>query len=306
MSFLICIPDRDISRLVEQLSARIGGDVIRIWPDVGDAADIEFVLAWNPPPSLWAQLPNLKAVMSYGAGVDGLALAALPPHVAVSRVVDPKLAEDMAEYVLAQVLYYKQRAGFYLDRQREEIWKPRRALQGARVGILGLGKIGTVVAGRLRANGFSVSAWSRNPKVVEGIDCYSGDIGLAAMLPDVDYLVCLLPLTDETRGILNKRLFDAMAEHAILINVGRGDHLVESELLDALKAGQIAAACLDVFSTEPLPQGHPFWLHPAIRITPHCAALTDIDTVVDQIETNYRLQELGKKVINQIDRTQNY
>ncbi|MCG7533815.1 glyoxylate/hydroxypyruvate reductase A [Pseudoalteromonas sp. OOF1S-7] len=301
MTLLVCVTGRDNRKLMTALRASLPGIAIREWPDAGDLAEIEFVLAWNAPESLWQQLPNLKVVQSFGAGVDGIALSALPADVQVCRIVDPALADDMAEYVLGHVLAHKLRLGLYYRQQQQQLWRPKRASGGNRVGILGLGQLGQVVATKLQRNGFEVLGWSRSEKTIPGIVQFWGRTQLSEFASHCDYLICLLPLTAQTRGILNKSLFEAMPSNGVLINVARGAHLHEADLIDALDTEQIAAATLDVFASEPLATDHAFWHHPKITMTPHVAALTSLKTAVAQIAANMQAMQRGQPLSHCID-----
>ncbi|TMP38003.1 2-hydroxyacid dehydrogenase [Pseudoalteromonas rubra] len=301
MAFLVCVTGRDNSKLMAELRASLPDVDVREWPDAGDLAEIEFVLAWNAPESLWQQLPNLKVVQSFGAGVDGIALSALRADVQVCRIVDPALADDMAEYVLGHVLAHKLRLPQYYQQQQQQLWRPKRASSGNRVGILGLGQLGQVAATKLQRNGFEVLGWSRSEKVLEGIRQFWGQAQLSEFASQCDYIVCLLPLTAQTHGILNKALFEAMPSHGVLINVARGAHLNEADLLDALDNQQIAAATLDVFAAEPLAADHAFWDHPKITMTPHVAALTSLKTAIAQIVANRQAMQKGQPLSHCVD-----
>jgi len=301
MSLLIVVPNRDMAKLQILLSNNLPDTTIEIWPEIADPLKVEFVLAWNPPKDLWCNLPNIKAISSFGAGVDGLIKNEPLPNVPVARIVDPKLADDMALYVLGQILNFKLRLNEFQTKQQQKLWQPRRAHQTSKVGILGLGQLGQQTAQLLNINGFEVSGWSRSEKSIHDINCYHGDDGLIEMVKKSDFLVCLLPLTEQTKGILNYKLFQHLPNHACIINVARGEHLVEKDLLKALDNNEILGAILDVFQTEPLPQDHEFWLHPRIICTPHTSALTSINTIVEQISENYELMAKDEPLINLID-----
>lgn len=306
MSILISVTGRNNQKLIKALAEQLPDFDIFEWPSCQNnpkfnPTTIEFVLSWKSPDDLWQQLPNLKTVQSYGAGVDAIRLDVLPNTVSVCRIVDAKLADDMAEYVLGQILSYKLRIREYQDKQSHLIWKPRRALPINNIGILGLGELGQALAKRLNHNGFSVSGWARSQKQIEQVNYFAGEASLDAFLANVDVLVCLLPLTEQTQGIINKKVFCALPNHALLINVARGQHVNEQDLLSALEEEQIAFAILDVSEQEPLPPTHPFWQHSKIAITPHCAALTDLATAVEQIANNAKLTLAGetpRQVIN--------
>lgn len=306
MTVLVCVTGRDNSKLLAELRALLPNVKVTQWPDCDDLASVEFVLAWKAPSELWSQLPNLKVVQSYGAGVDGIELDKIPEHVKVTRIVDEQLAEDMAEYVLTHILSQKLRLKEYYLKQQQTVWKPKRAYKHNHVGILGMGELGQQVAKRLSCNNFKVSGWSRSEKDMTDVTHYHGQEGLELMLPQVDYLVCLLPLTEQTTGFLNKALFARLAKHCVLINVARGAHLVEADLIAALDTGNLRGATLDVFSEEPLSDSHPFWQHEQITMTPHCAALTSLETVCQQIAYNALAHYEGKALKNEICKQRGY
>ncbi|WP_462173923.1 2-hydroxyacid dehydrogenase [Pseudoalteromonas xiamenensis] len=306
MSLLVCVPNRDNSKLIDKLQQLLPDTDIQIWPDITSFEKIEVVLAWNAPSSLWSQLPNLKLVQSYGAGVDSIDFDSLPEGVQVARIVDTSLATDMAEYVLTHVLAHKLRLTQYIRQQKEQIWKPNRAFPHNKVGILGFGQLGQAAADRLLQNGFEVSAWSASEKQHNKVQCVHGQEGLWSLVEAADYVVCLLPLTEETTGILNRDFFSKMPEHAVLINVARGKHLVEQDLVDALDAGELRAATLDVFTVEPLVAAHPFWSHEKITITPHAAALTCLNTAIHQIAENVLNVASNKEIQHLVDKRKGY
>ncbi|WP_105190153.1 2-hydroxyacid dehydrogenase [Pseudoalteromonas sp. T1lg48] len=307
MGLLIAIPNRNTERLEAQLVAQLGADKVQVWPDIRDADSIDMVLGWQVPEQLWSQLPNVRAVMSFGAGVDGLNLAAIPGQLPVSRIVDPELATDMAEYVLTQVLLHKTNMPRYMRQQAQQEWRPKRVHSHNKVGLLGFGQLGQAIARRLSDNGFTVMAYSNSAKANAGdVQHFHGDQGLDTLLAQSDYLVCILPLTQHTQGIINAELLAKLPEHAVVINVGRGAHMVEEDLLAALQEQRIAGASLDVFNQEPLPPTHPLWQAPNLIITPHCSALSRIDTVVNQVVANYQRLQQGEPLLHCIDRQRQY
>jgi glyoxylate/hydroxypyruvate reductase A len=284
---------------------------VRTWPDAGDPADIRYALAWKPPHGALAAFPNLEVVYSLGAGVDHLFRdPEFPDGVAVSRVVDPYLTAGMREYVLLHVLRYHKGQPVFDAQQRDHVWDDRaRELKQAderQVGILGLGELGGTCARALAALGFDVAGWSRTPKDLAGIACFDGHGGLDALLGRSEILVCLLPLTDETEGILCADLFARLPKGAFLINAGRGGHLVEDDLIPALESGRLAHATLDVFREEPLPDGHPFWDHPRITVTPHAASITDPRSVARRIAGDIARVAAGAEPANRVDRAAGY
>jgi glyoxylate/hydroxypyruvate reductase A len=306
MSVLIAIMGRDNTQLITQLQGLLPNELIEQWPDCRDLNTIEFVLAWNAPSSLWSQLPNLKTVSSFGAGVDSIDLSQLSSHVEVVRIVDDNLANDMAEYVLTHVFAHKLRIKEYFVKQAANLWQPKRAFRYNNVALLGFGELAKACANKLLINGFKVSAWAKSKKAESSISLYYGQQGLDTMLANADYVVCLLPLTRDTKGIINSELLAKLPAHAVLINVARGQHVIDHDLLLALNSETLRAATLDVFADEPLAQTHPFWQHLKITLTPHCAALSDLTTVVNQIAHNIKCTKNNLPLKNCVDRTKGY
>ena len=282
---------------------------VRIWPEIGDPAEIEYALVWRPEPGLLASLPRLKLILSLGAGVDHILCDPyLPRHVPIVRLVDPYMTDAMSEYVVLQVLRLHRQDIDYRVQQEAEIWRELDQKNAAerRVGILGFGELGLDAARKLKCLGFDVALWSRTEKTVEGLVGYAGKAGFAALLSRSEILVCLLPLTAETEGILSSTTFAKLPKGAALINAARGGHLVEEDLLSALACGQLSGAVLDVFRDEPLPAGHPFWHHPRIIITPHIAAATHPPTAAPIILDNIRRFEQSRPLLHQIDPARGY
>jgi len=270
----------------------------RLWPDIGDPAAVRYLAAWQPPEDPARTLPNLEVIFSVGAGIDQFDLSRVPPHIAVVRMIEPGIVEGMVEYVTHAVLRYLRRFDEYEALQRERRWQvldphPRDTFT---VGVLGLGVLGAHVAQTVARFGMPVRGYSRSAKQVEGITTFAGEARFDAFLDGVKVLVNLLPHTPDTANVLNTRTFSKLARGAYLINVARGAHLVEADLLDALASGQLAAATLDVFQEEPLPPDHPFWQEPRITVTPHMSALTLREESVAQIAQKMLALERGEAV----------
>lgn len=280
----------------------------RQWPDMGDPADIRYAVMWEPLADLAERFPNLQVLFSSGAGADQFDLKGLPAHIPLVRMVEPGLAACMAEYVAWAVLSLHRDMVAYGADQRREAWAPLRVIPAAerQVGVLGLGVLGLGSLEILKGLGFQLSGWSRSPRAVAGVRTFAGVEALPEFLEGCDILVCLLPLTGETRGILGRNLFAKLPKGAGLINVGRGGHLVEADLLAALEAGQVSAAILDVFDKEPLPKGHPFWSHPQVLVTPHIASMTQPATAARAVIANIRRHQAGAPLTDVVDRARGY
>ncbi len=282
---------------------------IRSLDDIGNPDEILMVLAWKPPIGIFPRLKNLKLIQSLGMGIDHLfACQDLPKTVAISRIIDTDMGMQMAEYVLYGILHHHRRMHAYKIQQANGIWKPLSmpAPKGSRIGIMGYGELGKIVAKSIHAQGFPISTWSNSPKTIANYRMYFGRETLSNFLQETDILVNLLPLTTQTKHILNRTSLYQLPQGAFLINPARGSHLIEKDLLEALAAGQIAGALLDVFEQEPLPADHPFWLHPQITLTPHIAANTNPETSSEQIVKNYNLIKSNKNPINQADTKKEY
>ncbi|MCW5626747.1 MAG: glyoxylate/hydroxypyruvate reductase A [Burkholderiales bacterium] len=281
----------------------------RVDPDIGDPAEVHYTLVWKPPAGWHGQFPHLRAILSLGAGVDALLTdASLPSHVPVVRLLDGGLGRQMAEYAAYGVLHFHRRMHEYAARQRTGTWEmlEPRSTESCVVGVMGLGVLGVQAVRLIDALGFPVIGWSRTPKDLGAVETFSGAPGLDAFLARTRVLVNFLPLTPQTSGILDRRLFARLPRGSYLVNVARGGHLVEPDLLAALDDGQIDGALLDVFGSEPLPPDHPFWQHPKIVVTPHVAGVTLADEAAAQIIANVRRLENGEAPVGIVDRAAGY
>ncbi len=280
----------------------------RIWPETGDPAEITMALVWLPPAGLLQSLPNLRAIFSLGAGVDAMLAQPDLPDVPLCRLVDRSLTTTMSEFVLANVLHYHRDLDLFAAQQAAARWRLvlPRAPASRTVGVMGLGELGSDAARRLLVNGFRVRGWSRRPKRLDGIETFAGAEGLGPFLAACDYLVCLLPLTAETAGILNADLFARLPEGAALIHVGRGGQLVPADLLAALDRGHLRGALIDVTPVEPLPPDDPLWRHPGVRITPHAASYALPETAAETIAANIERLRRGEPLLARVDRERGY
>ena len=298
----------------EDWSAYLSRDVpeipMRHWDEPGNDAAVRFALVWNPPRGeLRRRFPNLEYIFSLGAGVDALLDDPDLPHsVPVVRMVEEALVMGMTEYVALHVLrIHRQQRDFEIQ-QRAGEWRQivTPLAPDRKVGLMGLGVLGSDAAAALTALRFDVASWTRTPKAVPGVYCFHGDDGLGPFLARTEILVALLPLTDDTRGILNAGLFAQLPKGAGLINAGRGGLQVEADIITALDSGQLSEAVLDVFSTEPLPEGNPLWRHPKVTLTPHNAALTGSETGAREVAANLQRVLAGERPHNIVDTKAGY
>lgn len=308
MSILI-ISDRDPQAWIKAIKEEDEGVEIQVYPDVKTKDEIEYALVWNHPPGIFSEFPNIKVIASMGAGVDHIVRdPELPDHAKITRIIDEQLATDMAEFVLARCMDYLRNLSLHQEFAAKQEWKPKsyKRIADVKVGIMGMGNLGTTVGQKLVTAGFDVRGWANSQKDLQDINTFAGQEELDDFLSESEVLVCLLPLTSQTEDILNKDLFRRLPEGAFLINVARGNHLVENDLLEMIDNGHLAGAALDVFRKEPLPEDHPFWKHPKIHVTPHIASVTKPPAVVDQVLENYRRMKKGEDLINVVDRDKGY
>jgi glyoxylate/hydroxypyruvate reductase A len=281
---------------------------------IADRGVVNYALSWRHPTGALADLPNLKAIFSLGAGVDHLFLDSKLPDVPIVRMVDADLRDRMSEWVILHALIHLRQQRMYDWQQDQQIWEEdvdQPAAGDVRVGILGLGVLGADAAGKLATIGFEVAGWSRTPRALDSIACFHGEEGLDALLARTDILVALLPLTPQTRGILNARLFAKLARDGrlggpILLNAGRGGLQIEADIVAALDTGVLKAASLDVFETEPLPESSPLWNHPRVAISPHNAAISTPDAIVRAIADQIEAHERGEALRDVVDRKRGY
>lgn len=294
----------------------------RIWPDIGDASRVRYLAAWEPPADIAERFPNLQVLFSSGAGVDQFDFPALPPHLPVVRMVEPGIIRGMVEYVTHAVLGLHRDMAAYRRQQQQAMWKPLQVKTAAerRVGVLGLGSLGQAVVTQLGGTtlrsgagpalasgfGFDCAGWSRSRHAIDGVRCFAGEGELGAFLARTDILICLLPLTDSTRGFLNAGLFSQLPKGASLVHVGRGPQLVDADLIAALDSGQLTEAVLDVTEPEPLAAEHPFWRHARIQLTPHIASMTQPSSAAEVVIENLRRFECGEAMVGLVDRLRGY
>jgi glyoxylate/hydroxypyruvate reductase len=286
---------------------------LRFWPQTGEPNDIIYACGWRAPHGLFAALPNLRAIFNLGAGVDHVLADTSLPDVPVIRAIHTDLTMRMTEYVMLHVLLHHRRQRLYDAQQRERVWlgHPQPAAGAVTVGVMGLGAIGAEIAAALKRIGFRVAGWSRRPKRLSGIDTFHGADGLGAFLAVTEILACVLPLTPDTRGILDLALFrklrrDGPLGGACLVNAGRGGLQVDADIVAALDEGSLAGASLDVFPVEPLPSESPLWTHPRVTLTPHNAGDLDPEALVADVFAQIDRMERGLPPERMVDRRAGY
>jgi glyoxylate/hydroxypyruvate reductase A len=310
MSIAIIIPDRDNTGLKARLQTLLPvGTLVEIYPEIADPETVEMAIVWKHPHGALGLFPNLQLIQSYGAGVEHLLRdQALPSDIPITRIVDTNLTRSMERYVAMAVLAIHKRLGFYLQKQQEKVWETPEPIElPLRIGILGLGELGAACAAYLAAMGFEISGYSYSKKEIPGVTCLCAEeISVEDFAASINVLVCLLPLTPQTEGILQYSLFQRMPRGSYLINAARGGHLVDQDLLRAMEEGIIAGAFLDVFHQEPLPVEHLFWSHNNIFITPHSASVTNPDGAAALATENYRRIKNGLPLLHLVKREKGY
>jgi glyoxylate/hydroxypyruvate reductase A len=280
----------------------------RAWPDIGDPQDIRYLAAWQAPDDLETLLPNLQVLFALSAGVDQLDLDRLPTTLPVVRLLDPSITRGMCEYATFAVLSLHRDMLRYRQQQMARCWQAHLLQPAAkrRVGVMGLGTQAQQILATLQPFGFALSGWARSEHRIAGVDCFAADEQLPAFLGQCDIVLCVLPLTEQTKGILNRQLFQHLPKGAALINMGRGGHLIEEDLLEALASGQLSAAVLDVLEQEPAAPDHPFWHHPQILLTPHIAAMTQPESAFSVLLENIRRHQRGESMLGLVDLKRRY
>lgn len=271
-----------------------------------DPKKVTYAVTWKHPRGAFSKYPNLEVIASIGAGVDHIISdPEIPKNALITRIIDEQLTRDMSTFVLSLVLDQMRNISLH---HSEKNWKPKpyHTVEEESIGIMGLGVLGKASALTLSQNGFKVSGWAKSKKQIQGITTYHGQKGLLNFLKNTSILICLLPLTSETESILDKELFEKLPKGAYIINVARGEHLVELDLLEMLDKDHLSGASLDVFRTEPLPEEHPFWKHPKVHVTPHIASVTDPKKVVRQLLENYNKMLEKKPLKNVVELKKEY
>jgi glyoxylate/hydroxypyruvate reductase A len=287
---------------------------VRLLPNADcDPAEIHYAAVWKPARGELAAFPNLRVIFNLGAGVDALMADTSLPRVPLVRVAVGDLTSRMTEYVVLHVLMHHRQELYLRACQREKLWAPlvQWPAGAISVGIMGLGTLGTNAAEALRQLGFRVCGWSRSTKQIEDVECFGGNAEIDAFLQATDILVCLLPLTPETRHILDRGLFARLNRTSplgapVLINAGRGGLQNEADILACLDDGTLGGASLDVYAKEPLPADSPFWTHPRVVLTPHNAADTDADEISKYVARQIERFEAGGALENVVDPARGY
>lgn len=313
MNILFYHPFFDANEWIKGMKARLPQANIRQWVR-GDKQNADYAMVWLPPNECLAGRNDLKGIFALGAGVDAILKqeqenpGTLPAGVPLMRLEDTGMALQMEEYAMAKVLYYFRRMDEYRQFQSQRQWKPLSAYRHEEfvVGVMGAGALGQAVAKRLVEFGFHVRTWSRSEKQLNKVKSYYGQDQLSDFLKGTRVIINLLPSTPETIGILNQNLFSQLQKNAYIINLARGSHFIEQDLLAALESGQVAGASLDVFASEPLSQMHPFWTHPLVAITPHVAAITLPQEAMDMISNNIKRIENGQQPVAIVDMKRGY
>jgi glyoxylate/hydroxypyruvate reductase A len=291
MSIAIIFNHKDPAPWKKELEKNLPDTLVEIFPDITDKQQVEFILCWKPMPGLLAEFPEVKVIQSVGASADHiLNTQRLKPEVIISRIVDQNLSIDMFEYLLAIILVKLKNMEQYAADKKNKVWKPAayKGIADTTITVLGLGQIGGYVGQKLAQMNFNVKGWSASEKSIDGITSFHGPEGFQEAVKEADFLINLLPLTTETKDIIGYNSLTLLRKGATLINAGRGEHLVEKDLIDLLDAEHLSTAYLDVFRTEPLPDHHPFWQHPKIFITPHIASITKIHSAALLVADNYK------------------
>lgn len=306
MSIAIVSPGRDVSIWVENITKIDKNIKVQVYPDIIDKENVKAVILWQHPHGILESFPNLKLICSMGAGVDHiLSDKNIPMHLPITRIVDEKLTFSMTNYVIMGVLNYHRQIFRYIKDQQQKVWDMSNPEIPVCVGVMGAGELGGDIIEKLKFMGIDVVGLGNSPK--KGLDYpYFDKSQTDQFLKAINVLVCMLPLTKETEGILNIELFRKCNKGTYLINVARGKHLLENDLLQALEEGYISGALLDVFQKEPLPESHPFWNKEEIMITPHIASVTNPEAAAPQVVENYHRMEKKLKLRNEIDRIKGY
>ena len=298
----------DIPGWQASLAGRLAAfEIVELMSDQGAACDV--ALVWAPPANAFTRCPNLRGIIMQGQGVDHMMRdGTVPRDIPLVRLVDPDMANALSHWAILNALDFWRDGALYRDQQARRVWQhlPQRAATGAKVGILGIGAIGSVIARRFAALGFEVRGYARTEREIDGVTCFAGPGQLAAFAKGLDIVVSVLPLTPDTTGLMNADFFANLADGAFIINGGRGPQVNDTDLLAALESGKLGGAALDVFAVEPLPQDHAFWTHPKVRVWPHVAAQTNATSAADQVAAAITAMMDGAEPANRVDWSRGY
>ena len=307
MKLLIDSLTKDLKPWIKAFQEVLNDIEVVTWDQVNDPDEVEIAILWNHRPELFDYLKKVKLVCSLGAGVDHILKdPKLPVDVPITRVVSEALSGPMSVYCIGAITYFDRKFDVYRLDQQNKVWNqefdPERHLH---VGIMGLGALGQDLAAKLVMLGYQVSGWSNTKKELKGVVSYQKE-ELNIFLQEIDLLICMLPATPDTKGILSSDLFKKLKKGSFLVNVARGHHQVNQDIIDALDSGQLAGAFLDVFPIEPIPKEDPIWSHPKVIVTPHIAVVTKLEAAVPQTLENIRRLQRGEALLNTVDRSKGY
>lgn len=279
------------------------------WEGTAEAPeDVRYVACWIPPEDLFERYPNIEVLISIGAGADQFDQSRVPDHVRIARMITPGISDMMRDYVTLGVMALHRNLPLFIDQQKRQVWQSSDypLARRRRVGVMGLGQLGQAALAALSPFGFQCAGWARSPHQIDGVTCFAGTAALPDFLSNLDIVVCLLPLTPETQGILNADLFARLPKGARLLHCGRGAHLDQDALCAALDRGHLTAAMLDVTNPEPLPSDHRLWSHPKLLITPHIATQTDFEEGADCCARILKAHQSGLTSPEFVDRQTGY
>lgn len=309
MSIAIIFTNKSPETWVKTLKKHLPETEVEVYPDIKNFNEIDFALCWKPENGALAKFPNLKVIHSVGAAVDHITKTQKVKETqTICRIVDENLSNDMFEFLLAAILNHIKNLAVYQSQKEHQNWQPQtyKTFKDITVSILGVGNIGAFVAEKLAALGFKIKGWALNEKEIAGVSTFAGDKKLAQFLNGTDILINILPVTPQTENIINNHMLSQINKGGYFINVGRGEHLVEEDLIAVLNSGHLSGALLDVFKTEPLPTEHPFWKHPKIMITPHIASITNIESAAFLVVENYQNHLNGLPLKHTLSLTKGY
>ena len=309
MSILLIFENKNVAPWRSHLIEKLPSTTIEVYPNVKDSSEVDFIICWKPKKKVFEQFPNIKIIQSVGASIEHITNSqTIHKASIISRIVDEKLSHDMWEFLITIVLSELKNMRSYAAQKLDKTWQQHhyKSVNNTTVSILGLGSIGGYVAEKFAQIGFNVKGWSTSKKEILKVKSYCGKNEFDAFLDNSDFLINLLPYTDETKDILNQSVFQKLPKNAFLINVGRGEHVVDKDLIDSLNTSMLSGAFLDVFREEPLPKEHPFWSHSKIQITPHVASLTNVKRATEQIAENYRRFLNNEELLNIVSLEKGY